>query len=85
MGTEDHPGGKQLIRLRWWPKIPWRGPVLALCFAGLTLAAAQVEAWPAAAVLACGALLPALHIVEQGMAAMATITETIGQLQDGGW
>jgi glycosyl transferase family 2 len=84
MGTEDHAGGKQLIRLRWWPKIPWRGPVLALCFAALTFAAAHADAWPAAVVLAWGALLPVLHIVGQGMAAMATITQTVEHLRNDG-
>jgi GT2 family glycosyltransferase len=81
MGTEDHPGGKQLIRLRWWPKVPTRGPVLALCFTALTLAAVSADAWPAAVLLGVGALLPALHIVQQCMAAMATITQAIESLR----
>jgi GT2 family glycosyltransferase len=81
MGTEDHPGAKQLIRLRWWPKVPTRGPVLALCFAALTLAAVSADAWSAAVVLGLGALLPALHIVQQCMAAMATITQAIESLR----
>jgi GT2 family glycosyltransferase len=81
VGAEDHPGGKQLIRLRWWPKVPLRGPLLGLGFAALTLAAAHVDAWPAAAVLGFGALLPMLHIVGQCMAAMATITQAVEQLR----
>jgi GT2 family glycosyltransferase len=77
MGAEDHPGGKQLIRVRWWPEIPERGPLLTLSLAGLTAAAIHAHAWPGAVLLALGAILPALHIVEQCMAAMATIRAAV--------
>ncbi len=83
MGVEDHPGGKQLIRVRCWPEVPERGPVLALGFAALTVAAAHTNAWLAAMCLGCGALLPTLHIVEQCMAAMATIKQAVAQLRQG--
>jgi hypothetical protein len=86
MGAEDHPGGKQLVRLRWWPEVPERGPVLALGLAALSLGAAHGDARLAAAVLGLGALLPALHIIEQCMAAMATIRGAVERLRcgDGG-
>jgi len=83
IGLEDHPGGKQLIRLRWWPDVPGRGPVLALGFAGLTVAAARAGAWEAALCLGLGALLPALHMVEQCMAAMAAIRWAVARLRSG--
>jgi len=85
MGLEDHPGGKQLIRLRWWPQVPARGPLLALGFAGLTVAATRASPWVPAIFLGVGTLLPALHMVEQCMAAMAAIRQTAGRLQNGGW
>ena len=85
MGLEDHPAGKQLVRLRWWPEVPGRGPVLVLGLAGLTVAAARAGARLAALFLGFGTLLPALHIVEQCMAAMAAIRQTAGRLQNGGW
>jgi len=85
VGVEDHAGGKQLLRLRWWPKIPRRGPLFALGFAALTAAAAQGHLWGAAVFLGIGAVLPALHMVEQSMAAMATIRHAVQQLQHGGW
>jgi GT2 family glycosyltransferase len=77
MGAEDHPGGKQLIRVRWWPEIPERGPVLALGLAALTVAAVHAHAWLAATFLGLGTVLPVLHIVEQCMAAMATIRAAV--------
>ena len=85
MGVEDHAGAKQLVRLRWWPKIPPRGPILALGFAVLAAAAAQAQLWGAAVLLGLGAVLPTLHIVEQCMAGMATIKQTVEQLKQGGW
>ena len=83
VGVEDHAGGKQLIRLRWWPQIPQRGPVFALGVATLSIAAARADAWVAAAVLGLGALLPALHIVEQCMRAMTTVREAVRQVRVG--
>jgi hypothetical protein len=85
MGVEDHAGGKQLVRLRWWPKVPARGPILACGFAALAAAAATAQLWVAAVLLGLGALLPTLHIVEQCMAGMATIKQTVQQLKQGGW
>ena len=79
---EDHPGGKQLIRLRWWPAVPHRGPVLAAVFTALTIAAAHADAWAAVAFLGLGAALPPLHILEQTLAAMATMRSAVKQLRE---
>ena len=85
MGVEDHAGGKQLLRLRYWPQIPGRGPILVLGFAALAGAAAQAQLWGAAVLLGLGVVLPTLQIVEQCMAGMATIKQTVEQLKQGGW
>jgi len=53
----------------------------ALVFAGLSGAAATAHLWAAAALLGAGVVLPALHIVEQCMAAMATIGSAVGTTQ----
>ena len=83
VGVEDHAGGKQLIRLRWWPRVPARGPMFALVVAALAVVAADAQAWLAAAALGLGALLPPLHIVQQCMAAMAAVQEAVARLRDG--
>src|SRR3989475_9832823 len=36
MGVEEHAGGKQLIRMRWWPVMPVAAPLLTLVFTVLT-------------------------------------------------
>ncbi len=84
-GAEDHAGGKQLLRLRWWPLVPGRGPVLALAFAALAGVAAHAHLWGAAVLLGLGAVLPALNIVEQCMAGMATIRRALQDLNWGTW
>jgi len=81
IGVEDHPGGKQLIRLRWWPEVPGRGPFLTLGLAALTLIAAHVHAWLASLLLGFGTLVPALNIVEQCMAAMAAMRVAVERLR----
>ena len=83
MGMEDHPGGKQLIRLRWWPDVPVRGPLFALGLGALTVGAARGGAWEPAVALGLGALLPVLHIVAQCMAAMGTIGRAVKLLRRG--
>jgi len=81
MGVEEHPGGKQLIRVRWWPVMPAAGPLLTLVFGVLAWGAAGDGAWIAAAVLGLGALLSAARAVEQCSAATATIREVVGRLR----
>src|SRR5438105_4009418 len=83
MGVEEHSGGKQLIRLRWWPFVPVRGPLLTLVFAGLTLGATRDHAWVAAAILGLSALSFAWRTLEQCTAAMATTREAVAQLRRG--
>ena len=81
MGVEEHAGGKQLIRVRWWPVMPAAGPLLTLVFAVLTAGALGDQASVAAGVLGFGALLFAARAVEQCSAAMATIREIVDRLR----
>jgi hypothetical protein len=83
MGVEDHGGG-QLVRLRLWPVVPARGPVLTVGFAALALDALHDHAWLAAAVLGVVALLLAQCTLKQCTAAMATITRGLRRLRGGG-
>jgi len=82
MGVEEHAGGKQLIRLRWWPTVPARGPLLTLLFTGLTAGAARDRAWGAALLLGLGALVLAWRTLEQCTAAMATTRDAVARLRD---
>ena len=83
LGVEDHSGG-QLVRLRLWPVVPARGPVLTVAFVSLALGALHDHAWPAAAGLGLVALVPALCTFKQCAAAMATISRGLRRLRGGG-
>ena len=85
MGAEDHAGAKQLLRLRWWPVIPTRGPLFALALAALAVTSASRDMWGVAVPLAVGALLPLINAVEQSMAAMATIRYAVERLRRERW
>src|SRR5436305_1222563 len=76
--------GPRLGRLRSWPVVRLRGPVLALGFAVFALAAALDHAWVAAAVLGLGAFLPALRTLEQCTTGVATITQALRGSRLGG-
>jgi len=81
LGVEDHPGGCQMLRLRWWPDVPVRGPALTLAFALLTRSAWHDHAWVAAGALGAGALFFFWRTLEQCTAAMATIRDAIARLR----
>src|SRR5213595_1906452 len=81
LGVEDHPGGCQMLRLRWWPDVPARGPILTLAFALLTRSAWHDHAWVAVGVLGAGALFFFWRTLEQSTAAMATIRDAVTRLR----
>ena len=56
-GIEEHGAGRQLVRLRIYPRLAYLAMVSILLFAGLSLAAALQGAWAAAAALGALALL----------------------------
>jgi len=82
LGVEDHPSGHQMLRLRWWPVVPVRGPILTLVFAALTYSAVHDHAWVAAAVVGPGAAFFAWRVLEQCTAAMATVRDAVARLRD---
>ena len=81
LAVEDHPGGHQMVRVRWWPNVPVRGPIVTLVFAALTYGAAHDRAWVAAAVLGLGAGLFAWGVLGQCTAAMATVRDAVARLR----
>jgi O-antigen biosynthesis protein len=81
LGVEEHPGGHQMLRVRWWPDVPARGPLLTLAFALLTRSALQDQAWVAVAVLGLGAAFFAWRTIEQCTAAMATVRDAVARLR----
>jgi GT2 family glycosyltransferase len=50
--TEEHGAGRQQIRYRVWPRLPWPGPALAFLFGALAILGAADQALITATVLA---------------------------------
>ena len=70
-----------MLRLRWWPVVPARGPLLTLAF-GLLARSAWVDgAWVAVGVLALSAAFFAWRTIEQASAAMATMRDAVARLR----
>ncbi len=70
--AEDHAGGAQLIRFRWWPRWSYAAIAALVLFAALTGGATLAHAWTAAAVLGIvGALLAFRMTLECAGAAAA--------------
>jgi hypothetical protein len=71
--TEDHGGGRQLIRVAWWPSVTRGALALGGVVAGLGLVAVVGQAWNAAAILGAVALLLVLRVIYECAAATAII------------
>ncbi|HEX6899182.1 MAG TPA: glycosyltransferase [Thermoanaerobaculia bacterium] len=73
MAIEEHGAGKQLVRLRSWPRLSPLGLLSPLPFALLAAGAAGDGAWGAVTVLAASALLLASRAFLESASAMALL------------
>jgi hypothetical protein len=63
--VEEHGQGKQLLRIRIWPRWSALAPALVLVLAVLSVGAAREEAWLASAGLGLGAALVAWRVLRE--------------------
>jgi O-antigen biosynthesis protein len=75
--VEEHGAGKELIRVRSWPRCSSGGVILLLLIIALGTGAALDQAWAAAAVLAILALLLALRIGQECANATAAVLHAL--------
>jgi GT2 family glycosyltransferase len=76
--AEDHAGGAQLIRFRWWPRWSHTAIAVALLVAALTGGATLAQAWMAAAVLGVVSALLAFRMTLECAGASASISRALG-------
>ena len=76
IAVEDHGGGNQLVRSRWWPKVSPIALALAGASAALALAAAIDRVWAATTVLGGIAIWLLLRAGRQAGAAAGAIERT---------
>jgi hypothetical protein len=80
MAVEEHGGGHQLVRLRAWPAVALRGPLLLLLFGGLAAGAAEEGAIVSAVVLAGVAAYFTFRTVAAVAAAAAAVRRALARL-----
>ena len=81
VATEEHGGGRQLVRVRWWPRPAGFGLGLCLALIAGTAAAAAAGAWIVWGVLGFTALAFAVAITRQCAAATGAIKAAMGSLR----
>jgi hypothetical protein len=80
MAVEEHGGGRQFVRFRFWPRLqPFLLALLALLAAG-SADAGLGRAKIACAFLAASTLLVAFQVVRQCGAALAAINRAVRQI-----
>jgi hypothetical protein len=77
MAIEEHGAGKQLVRLRTWPRCSLVGLVVILLLAALSGAAALDHAWVVSAILGVIAALLVLRMLWECAAATATTSRPL--------
>jgi GT2 family glycosyltransferase len=78
MAVEEHGGGRQLVRLRWWPRPSAATPLFVSLLAGLAIAAAGTGAWVVGCTLGVAALWCAWRTVDDCGTAFGAVTRAIG-------
>jgi glycosyltransferase involved in cell wall biosynthesis len=76
MAVEEHGAGRQLVRLRIWPRVSRLALMLVVVLVGAALAAGLGEAWPAAVLAGGGAALVALECLQESGGATASISNS---------
>lgn len=80
LAIEEHGAGKQLVRLRVWPKISPLGVAAPLGLFALASLGLLAQAWAAGVILGAFALLLSLRVTQECGAAMAAVRAAMEQV-----
>jgi hypothetical protein len=75
--AEEHGRGRQLVRVRVWPRCSAKGLAITLVYVTLSILAAHASAWGVAAALGAVVLLLALHTIHECGAATGTVLRAL--------
>ena len=81
VAVEYHGDGRQLLRVRSWPRCSLGGVALSLLFAGLSVAAAHDQSWTACSVVGVVTLLLASCVLRECAAATAAFLTAIRKIE----
>jgi glycosyltransferase involved in cell wall biosynthesis len=76
MAVEEHGAGRQLVRLRIWPRVSPLAWTLVLVLGGAALGAIFGKAWPAAVLAGAGGALVALVWLQESGGATASVSSS---------
>ncbi|MQA89835.1 MAG: glycosyltransferase [Gemmatimonas sp.] len=83
-GIEEHGGGRQLIRLRWWPRSSLARMALLVGLAGISIAALADGAWLAGSVLGGITLLVLLLKLQEFGVSASAVAEAARSIEEEG-
>ena len=83
MAVEEHGGGRQLVRIRWWFSPSSAGPALAVALAGIAAAAASTGVWIPEAFFGAAALACVWRTISDCGRAAAAIRRAVTHAQPG--
>jgi hypothetical protein len=81
LAVEYHGSGRQLLRIRSWPRCTLTALALALTSAALAYAAGRAEAWTACTVLGSAAFLIAARMWQECAAATAAFLTVVRKIE----
>lgn len=83
MAVEEHGDGKQMLRLRWWPRVSALASLLAIFLSGLALLAGLDDAWLVSGLLAAAGTGLGAHLLWDCAAATGLSYEALRPLMTG--
>jgi hypothetical protein len=83
MAVEEHGGGKQLLRLRSWPRVSLVSLTLTLLLSGLSILAGLDQAWIASSITGLAAIFLALGSFKDCAAATGTYLQALAKAESG--
>lgn len=78
--VEEHGGGKQLVRFRWWPRCSTHGLVLALLLATLSLGTASSQAGVVAVILGFCAMGISVRMLLECAASVNAVARALSEV-----
>jgi len=82
MAVEEQGGGRQLVRIRWWPSLAPAGAALTLLLGGLAVAAGTTGVWIPGGVFAAAALWCGWRAIAGCGSAAADLRRAIDHAQE---
>jgi hypothetical protein len=79
--VEEHGSGRQLVRLRLWPRCSWAWILAGVALLAISVGAGLSNAWITSALLFVATALLAVTVVRQCGAASGALSEVLGRFQ----